>query len=189
MKLVYAARDSVPEDGFPKVQKIPQFESGQPEIGLNLLFMGGNHSLHGLDLQKNHPFHNKVHTKSLVESSPAVSDRHRHLTFHVQAKHLQFMTKDDFINRFKKTRAEFPVNGNRRFQNFRPKIAFLHFHLCVSAPLRGKSHISLMKRPPGAGFTCRPNSRESRREETAEGGSPQRVMIVSTSVGSSPMAS
>jgi hypothetical protein len=37
-------------------------------------------------------------------------------------------------------------------------------------------YISLMKRPPSADFTCRPNSSASRREETVAGGSPERSL-------------
>jgi len=85
MKLVYAARDSVPEDSFPEVQKITELHAGQPEIGLNLLFMGWNHSLNGFDFQKNHPLHNKIRSKAFIESSASVGNRNRHLTLHIKA--------------------------------------------------------------------------------------------------------
>ena len=41
MKMVYAARDSVPEDSFPEVQKIAELDASEPEIGLNLFLWEG----------------------------------------------------------------------------------------------------------------------------------------------------
>ena len=85
MKLIYATRDSVPEDSVPEVQKITELHAGKPEIGLNLLFMGWNHPLNGFDFQKNHPLHNKIRTKAFIESSASVGNWNRHLTLHTKA--------------------------------------------------------------------------------------------------------
>jgi hypothetical protein len=138
LEFVNTARDAALKHVFAKVEKISEFYSGQPEIGLHLFLMGGRSPLNRFEFKQNFLFHNEVSAEALVENDTLINDRHRDLPLNHQSKIGQLTGKDGLVNRLKETWAKRSMNTNRRFKDLGANVIFSHLSniLCASAPLR-----------------------------------------------------